>query len=393
MSDRRHQGPHGPPTTTTLAALGRAASEVAHDIDNALTAIVMHASLIRNDATSPPAVAHAEAILRAARAASDIVERVRGRLRNSIERPYLRIDLRQLVADALVVARARASRKGVSITSRADPVGPVAGERAELLQLVTNLVNNAVDASEPGQDVTVALAADGEHVALSIVDRGPGIPAALIERVFEPFFTTKGKDGSGLGLSLARSIAESHGGALALESRLHGPARGTTALVTLPLAAAEGPAEPGRITALELQAVATGARLVVVDDDGRMREALGVLLTAAGFEALGAATVEEARALIDEHRPELVVTDLNLGQGSGLTLVQALATALPELPIVVVSAATCEIPAALSERIAARFDKPVSPQRLIACVRALVAERRAARRPDVHSDRHADPEE
>ncbi len=381
MSDPRRRSPDGPPTTTTLAALGKAAGEVAHDIANALSAIVMHASLIRSEAASPSAASHAEAILRAARAANEIVERVRSRLRQGERRPRALIDLAHLVEDALVAARVRATARGVTIAVVGQAPAPVAGQRAELLQLVMNLLNNAVDASAPGHEVVLELGGDDDEVTLAITDRGAGIPPALIERVFEPFFTTKGERGTGLGLSLARSIAESHGGALELGSRLHGPERGTTARVVLPSADPDDPelAPPRPPTALEIQGVATGARVLIIDDDPNVREAMLELMTATGFQPTVAADLPSALAALGEGEPEVIITDLHLGATSGVDLVRAVGRTHPDLPIIVVSGSTVELDDDTLAYVAARFDKPVSPQRLIARTRELVAEARGRR--------------
>lgn len=363
------------PSTATLAALGRAAGEVAHDFDNALMAIVTHASLIRAEAPSAASVGHAEAILRAARAASEIVERVRGRLREPRERPFDEVAFDRLVDDALIVARARAAHRQVHIERLGRAPGPISGQRAELLQLVTNLVNNAVDASEPGGVVTVEVGGERE-VVLAVRDRGLGIPPAILGRVFEPFFSTKGADGTGLGLALARSIAESHGGDVALESATYGPERGTLARVTLPLSV-PGHGEPERApTDLHLDGLAAGGRVVIVDDDRNMREALTVLFGAAGFVATSAAN--KAEALERAGAADVVITDLQIGPESGAELVLELARLHPGLPIVVVSGALGGV--RHDERwqadVAASFDKPVSPARLIARARELVAQRR-----------------
>ncbi|MCC6620232.1 MAG: response regulator [Deltaproteobacteria bacterium] len=362
------------PTTSTLAALGRTAGGVAHDVDNALTAIVTHATLIRERSQDGEAVRHAEAILRAARAASEVVERVRGALRESTRASRrVQVDLGALVDEALVVVAARAARRGVEVErvtiGEAAPV--VAGQPAELLQLVINLTNNAIDASPPGEVVTIELAVGLGEVVFAVHDRGPGIPPALRERVLEPFFTTKGDAGTGLGLALAASIAESHGGALTIACD-----PGTVVSVVLPLAPPDAPSAPPP-TDVALDAAGVGGRVLLVDDDDATREALALLIDAAGFEVVAVRSASEALVRFHATRPDVVITDLQLGAEDGGELVVTLGALDALVPIVVASGvADRERGSAWRRRAHAIFDKPISPGRLLATVRELVARRR-----------------
>lgn len=400
--------PAAAPNTAALAALGQSAGEVAHDLDNALSAILTHAALLRAELasrpgppfgpmpTAPDALGHVESIIRSAKIASAIVERVRGRLRPSAEGegPGVevasrfgreRVDLEALVDEALVSAQGRARLKDIALArdSAFPPIGPIAGNSAELLQLVLNLVHNAIDASPEGGTVAIATRAQGDAVVLTVDDDGPGIAPALMERLFEPFFTTKGEAGTGLGLPLARTIAEQHGGTLDLTSTPASATHpgGTTATVTLPLASRSSPftIDSARAaTDLELGALGRGYHLLLVDDDPNVRDALALLAEAAGFTVDSAASLEAALDAGARHVPDLIVTDLQLGPSPDPThLVTTLGLAFPEVPIVVVSGALVAA-APLGQRadgrplVAATFEKPVSPGKLIAALTALV---------------------
>jgi signal transduction histidine kinase len=117
----------------------------------------------------------------------------------------------------------------------AEGLPPVAGDERALRRLLTNLIKNAIEAQAPGA-AAVALRSRREPgaVRVEVADRGPGIAPEIRARLFDPGASTKREPGSGLGLFLARSIAERHGGRLALESE---PGRGTTARVVLPVEA------------------------------------------------------------------------------------------------------------------------------------------------------------
>jgi len=366
------------PTTRTLAALGQTAGEVAHDFDNALTAIVSHATLIRAHAVDEDARAHAAAILRAARTASRVVDRVRAMLRRrSVRTDVVQVELCAVVDEAWAALEARARRRAIALVrdDRARPL--VAGDPADLLQLVLNLGNNAVDASPEGGEVTfiVEIVAESAEAVLRITDRGPGIPERLRELVLEPFFTTKGEAGTGLGLPLAVAIAERHGGTVRL---LDGEGGGTVAEVRLPLAP-PGTPRPRHATSVVIEGVAADARVLLVDDDPHAREALGLLLEATGLDVDAVADGASALRRFSERRPDVVISDLDLGGEDGADLIAHLSALDATVPIVVCSGATDDTLGPVRRRVAAVFRKPVSPNTLLGAVRRLAAESRALR--------------
>lgn len=359
------------PTTRTLLAAGQAAGEVAHDFDNALTAIVAHATLIHVETNDDALRAHAAAILRAARAASDVVDRVRAVLDKRPRTNRVVVDLRDVVAEAAPMLAARGASRRVVVDLAVGPCPGVAGIPGELLQLVLNLGHNAVDASPPDGVVTVSLSADDGRARLSVCDRGPGIPPELRDRVFEAFFTTKGRAGTGLGLAICRTICEAHGGSLALAPA---PGGGTEAVVELPLAAGATP-RPRRSTSEELRDVARSVRVLLVEDDEHAREALSMLLDASGLAVTAVATAEAAIAAMLRELPDVVVTDLDLGADRGEVLIEQLSRLAPTTPVIVCSGdATAH--GRLARRVGAVLPKPVAPAELIRLVRRLGAERR-----------------
>ncbi len=141
-------------------------------------------------------------------------------------------DLEQVVANA---ARLAVHRRGAPVRLDVAPLANlrVAGSASRLVQIVRNLLDNAVNATAPGRpnDVRVSARADGERVVLVIADAGTGMPPDTLARAFEPFFTTRGaRGGTGLGLSICRALVEGMGGSIAIRSTL---GAGTTVEVTL----------------------------------------------------------------------------------------------------------------------------------------------------------------
>jgi two-component system nitrogen regulation sensor histidine kinase NtrY len=122
----------------------------------------------------------------------------------------------------------------VEVAREVEPgLPPVLADRDQVLQVLLNLVRNALDAMPSGGTLRLAARRAGAGVAFAVSDTGPGVPPADLPRVFEPYFTTK-EGGTGLGLAIARRIAEEHGGSLEVESE---PGRGATFTLTLPAAA------------------------------------------------------------------------------------------------------------------------------------------------------------
>jgi PAS domain S-box-containing protein len=157
------------------------------------------------------------------------------------------IDLRALVHESLRALGAHARERGVALDA-ALPGGVFAsGDRLKLEQLLTNLISNAIKFTPAGGRVVVEGSSSTGQVELRVRDTGEGIPRDLLERVFEPFFrvprvTGPGPRGTGLGLAICRQIAVLHGGSIHAESA--GPGRGSTFVVRLPRAPAQGRAQP-----------------------------------------------------------------------------------------------------------------------------------------------------
>jgi signal transduction histidine kinase len=157
------------------------------------------------------------------------------------------VDLRREIESTLTILGHKARKKGVHLERRFAPDLPlVEVNPGELNQVWTNLIDNALDAIEPGGHIEIRLAREGDWVRADIRDDGPGIPPELQARIWEPFFTTKPVgEGTGLGLEVAqRIVVRRHGGTIVLESQ---PGN-TVFTVRLPLAP-HGAAEPASAAA------------------------------------------------------------------------------------------------------------------------------------------------
>jgi two-component system sensor histidine kinase SenX3 len=152
------------------------------------------------------------------------------------------VDLAGVANEVVERMRPMAGRRGVSVDVDVADAVDVLGSRDQLVSMVRNLVENAVKYSNDGDAVTVRLVGDEAGALIEVVDQGMGIPAADLERVFERFYRVdraraRETGGSGLGLSIVRHVAQSHGGRVDLAST---EGQGTTVTVRLPVRPGSG---------------------------------------------------------------------------------------------------------------------------------------------------------
>jgi signal transduction histidine kinase len=221
-----------------IAAWREVARRLAHEIKNPLTPIAMSVETLR-DALARDRKDFGEIFEESTRAISDEVRRLK-RIVDEFSR-FARLPApdRGPVAPAELVASALAlfpqPPAGVTLAREVEPgLPPVLADRDQALQILLNLLGNALDAVAGGGAVRVRVARAPGGVTFTVSDTGPGIPEADLSRVFEPYFTTK-EGGTGLGLAIAQRIAEEHGGRLEVVSR---PGAGAAFTLTLPAVAA-----------------------------------------------------------------------------------------------------------------------------------------------------------
>jgi signal transduction histidine kinase len=222
-----------------LATLGELATTIAHDLNQPLTVIMTAASTISRLARNRPGdeelVPIARDILDAAARAADVMRQTRGIVRR--DDPAVEpVSVNDIVSEVARLLKSDAIIRQVAIELQLDPAaGSVAGGRAQLEQVLMNLLLNAIEAvsEQPSGRrnvrVTTRRVAASE-VEIRVHDTGIGIPEPLRDRVFEPFVTTK-RQGTGLGLAIVRAIVQAHGGQVRLETPQE---RGAAFRVTLP---------------------------------------------------------------------------------------------------------------------------------------------------------------
>ncbi len=233
VTDRR-RGEEALRKTEKLAAAGRLAATVAHEINNPLESIVNLVYLCRNTHGLPKEAAaflHTadEELMRIAQ----IVRQTLGFYRESVD--PRNSDVGKIVADTLEVYRPRILARSLGYDLVRDPDISAYVIPGELRQVIANLVSNAVDACEPGGHIQVSVKRNGETATIAITDTGSGIDDAHLPHLFEPFFTTKTDVGTGLGLWVTKGIVEKQDGTIGVVTSTDAATHGTTFTVTLPL--------------------------------------------------------------------------------------------------------------------------------------------------------------
>jgi PAS domain S-box-containing protein len=209
-----------------MSALGEMAGGIAHEINNPLAVIHLRAGQIRqmvanNQLVRADLMESAQRIESTAMRISKIVKSLRSFARDDVQDPFQQVTLKAIIDDTVDLCSARFLNHKISLAIEPLPPGATLECRpGQVSQVLLNLLNNAHDAVERLEDRWVRVEArdEDDHVFVSVIDSGGGIPAELREKIMQPFFTTKeiGR-GTGLGLSISRGIVDSHHGQLGLD--------------------------------------------------------------------------------------------------------------------------------------------------------------------------------
>ncbi|MCP4443928.1 MAG: response regulator [Myxococcales bacterium] len=306
-----------------MEAVGQLTAGIAHNFNNILSAILPSLHLATPHVKPEGAKLVRNAQLAAERATGLVAElmvvagRKTGHTRKALE-------LTQIVDRVVRICR---TTFGGWIQLNVDcdfELPPLLANESQLEQVLLNLLLNARDAFEESSisypRVDMELEVEDEEVVLRVLDNGPGMDAATLQRVFEPFFTTKGS-GTGLGLATAYAIVGEHGGSIECWSK---PSKGTEFVLRFPVHAGAVESLPDLV---EPVFVGGNERILVVDDDPLVRRVTSAALRDAGYEVLEAKggdeaiTTQRADELID-----LIVLDMAMPEITGDLVLKAMRT-------------------------------------------------------------------
>lgn len=338
LQDRLRQG-------QKMEAIGVLAGGVAHDFNNVVAGILGNVALAEQDVAAGRPVNDKLAQIRIAGVrARDMVAQLLAFARRQPVR-LVPCQVQPLVHETLALLRATLPAGTRLVAELADEPLWVRADATQFEQVLINLCTNAWQALD-GRAGCIRVGARldrGEapdagadaplQVHVYVADDGPGIDAVVRDRIFEPFFTTKGPGaGTGLGLAVVHGIVAAHGGHVAVDST---PGAGCTVHLRFPADA--GDVQPGAEVELPSAAVVPGRHILLVDDDEVIITVAAEVLRRAGYRV---SVFTDPRNAVDRLRRQpadvdLVVTDLNMPEMSGLELRQLAHAIRPELPVIV----------------------------------------------------------
>jgi signal transduction histidine kinase len=260
----------------------------------------------------------------------DVSRVVAGKMRLDVQS----VDLRAVVESALDAVRPAATGKSIRLQAILDPrAGPIMGDPTRLEQVVWNLLMNAVKFTDKGGRVQVHLQRVNSHVEIVVSDTGQGINPDALPVIFDRFrqahrSSGRAHGGLGLGLALVKHLVELHGGSVSVRSA--GEGQGATFIVKLPLSIATITEEPQprlHPTAAVIESPAGGVRLddlhvLVVDDDPDAVELAATILMRAGASVRTCGSASEALEALQEWRPDVLVSDIEMPGEDGYALIR-----------------------------------------------------------------------
>lgn len=335
-----------------LSAMGTMASGIAHDFNNLLAPILGFTELLllRLDSQQPPAAKerrYLETIHTAAQNATMVVSRLREFYRyRDAQEPQQPVDLQAVVKEAILLTQphwkdqALANGILVQVETTLQPVPLIVGNKAELQEMLTNLILNAVHALRCVGKITIRTYTDHyphssglsqpvPAAVLTVSDTGVGMDEETQRRCFEPFFSTKGNHGTGLGLAAVYGIIQRHGGTIAVVSA---PGQGTTFLIYLPV-----PVHLPTATPPVLLPATRKCQVLVIDDDAFVRDVIVESLHQAQHQVETAIDGQEGLEKFRTGHFDLVITDRAMPNLNGDGVASAIKKLQPATPVILLT--------------------------------------------------------
>ncbi|MEH2240686.1 hybrid sensor histidine kinase/response regulator [Nostoc sp.] len=368
---------------------------LSHELRTPLTSMLGWSKILRSKKLDDKATSRAlEAIERNAISQMQLIEDIldvsriiRGQLRLNVSA----VNLMSVMEAALEAVRPLAEAKDIKLNTVLDTsVGSVYGDPARLQQVVWNLLTNAIKFTPKGGRVEVNLSVvcgeeqqtTHKYAKIEVTDTGIGISSEFLPKVFERFrqadsTTTRSHNGLGLGLAIVRHLVELHKGTISAQSL--GTGEGATFTVKLPLLqdnrGNRGSREAtGEISSPVASTPLAGLRVLVVDDEADTRNFLSFMFEEYGAFATAVASVDEALAVLEQAKPDILISDIGMSQQDGYMLIRKLRSLEPEkggrIPAIALTAYTREEDRleALSAGFQQHLSKPIDPTKLIAMV-------------------------
>jgi len=334
-----------------MEAIGQLAGGIAHDFNNLLTVITGNVELALLEITPDhPIYPELESIRQSTVRASELIRQLLTFARRQPGQPQV-IDINRQIRNTMSMMKRLIGEHIDLQLELSDAVEKVKIDPNQFEQVLINLVVNARDAMPDGGQLTIRttnqyISADdipplsqaqaGRYVLLSVCDTGTGIDESIREHIFEPYFTTKpmGK-GSGLGLAICSGIVTQHGGFFNVDSQ---PGIGSCFTVALPAVTAD-PVDVNTdvIDSESPYENINRETILLVEDEPGVRQMAARLLREHGYTVIEATNAQEAIAIAQQHEVHVLITDVVLPHGDGITLAHHLQASFPQIRVLLMS--------------------------------------------------------
>lgn len=334
--------------TTKMEAIGTLAGGIAHDFNNILTSIINSTELAIEDVPADT-MASKDLLrsLKAARRGSRLVKQILTFSRADTG-GFKPTQISEVVEEAVNLIEASLPGNIQIKTYIATEMSICEADPTQIHQVVMNLCTNAfqslkqkggvlsIDLKQVEVDAKEAVVLDvspGHYIRLVISDNGPGIDAEILDKIFDPFFTTKQQgEGTGLGLAVVHGIVKGHNGAIRVESI---PNQTTKFAIYMPLLAATTATPPNE----DLKSYEGKETILFVEDDEDQLVLIPRVLSQLGYRVLACPNGREAcQTITDNHHSfDLIITDYDMPEMTGLQLAEEVARKQPDVPIIVVT--------------------------------------------------------
>ena len=377
---------------------------LSHELRASLAAMLLWEKILRGASDETTRNRALDAIHQSTVAQSKMVEEITDLSRSvngnlEIERSIVALD--RVIEEAIQATIPAATDKGVALTADLSGVlGAVRGDATRLRQAMEILLSHALSSTGAGGSIRVSAVRGDSRAQISVADTGIGIAAARLPHIFAPFAASaepalRAPVGLGLGLAVVSRLVVLHGGTVTAAS--DGEGLGSTFTVTLPLAdavvvpvfqterrEAAATLERGRRAPARTARLLKGLRVLVVDDEPRVREAITMVLRDAGSKVTTASSAAEAFAALRDGRWDAIVSDIGMPEEDGYSLIRRVRGLPAEggRGVGAVALTGCARPQDQSRAIEAGFNlhltKPVEASDLIRAVATVAARPRAA---------------
>ena len=367
-----------------IDTIGSLAGGVAHDLNNALSPVLMGVQLMRRQAQSEKAIRMLDVMEQSTQRGAEMVRQILAFTRGSGD-DRRQVDLKNLIRDLEHLVKETFPKNiEISIFFASD-LWPLYANSTQVHQILLNLCVNARDAMPEGGHLTIAVdkhfqeskeEADlgsmepGQYILLMLSDTGSGIPNETRQHIFEPFFSTKSQSkGTGLGLTTVKTIVEKHHGCINLSSD---PESGTAFEIYLPTDSETKATE--NVESPLPAPIGNGEFILIADDEQGVREMIASTLEASGYKVLLAGNGAEALSIQSSQRVDLMILDNDMPMMSGRQCLKEIKKQQPDLPILLISGDISEgrRPNPLQDTNCIELSKPFQVDTLLEYVSQLI---------------------